>query len=80
MKYVCELCGWVYDEAAGYPIRKVEPGTAFADLLEDFSCPGCGSEKEAFNPISQQQSVSAPRDSQFWQGVKYSDLGGESDR
>ncbi len=80
MKYLCETCGHIYDEDAGYPIRKINPGTAFADLPDDFACPSCGSEKEAFSAASQKQSYSAPRDTQFWQGVKYSDMGGESDR
>lgn len=80
MKYVCELCGLVYDEASGYANRNIAPGTAFASLPDDFSCPGCGSEKEAFCAAGQKQTVSTARDNQFWQGVKYSDQGGESDR
>lgn len=80
MKYICELCGLVYDEEAGYPVRSIAPGTPFEALREDFSCPGCGSEKEAFTPVSKNQTVSAPQDSQFWQGIKYSDRSGTSDR
>ena len=38
-KYVCEACGWVYDEAAGAPDLGIAPGTKFADLPEDFACP-----------------------------------------
>ncbi len=80
MKYVCELCGLVYDEAAGYPIRKIAPGTAFADLPEDFACPGCGSDKGGFYAVTQNQTVAAPKDGQSWQYIKYSDHTGESDR
>ena len=38
MKYVCDLCGWVYDEAVGDPDHGIAPGTKFADLPEDFEC------------------------------------------
>ena len=31
-KYVCEVCGWVYDEEEGAPDMGIEPGTAFEDL------------------------------------------------
>ena len=48
MKYVCELCGYVYDQAAGDPGRKILAGTPFAELPPDYTCPVCGSEKEAF--------------------------------
>ena len=51
MKYVCELCGWVYDEAAGDTRHGIAPGTAFADLPEDYECPGCYMGKEAFNKL-----------------------------
>lgn len=48
MKYVCELCGWEYDEAAGDPENDIEPGTRFDDLPDDFVCPLCGAGKEDF--------------------------------
>lgn len=48
MKYVCELCGNIYDEAVGDPGRKIPAGTSFAELPADYTCPVCGSEKEAF--------------------------------
>ena len=38
MKYVCNACGWVYDEEAGCPEQGIAPGTAFEDLPEDFTC------------------------------------------
>ena len=51
MKYICELCGTIYDEALGDPRHGVPAGTTFADLPEDYECPGCGFKKEAFNKI-----------------------------
>ncbi|MDO4573338.1 MAG: rubredoxin [Clostridia bacterium] len=47
-KYVCELCGYVYDEAAGVPEDGVAPGTAWEDVPEDWVCPLCGAGKDQF--------------------------------
>jgi rubredoxin len=49
-KYVCDLCGWVYDPAIGDPENDIAPGTAFEDLPEDWVCPECGAGKEDFSP------------------------------
>ena len=40
MKYICELCGWVYDEE--------ETGVKFEDLPADFEL--CGAGKDSFSP------------------------------
>ena len=54
MKYVCDVCGWEYDEEEGYPEGGIAPGTKWEDVPEDFECPlysqtalwaGCGSWK-----------------------------------
>ena len=50
MKYVCDVCGYVYDPAAGDPDNRVAPGTAFDALPDDWVCPECGAEKDAFSP------------------------------
>lgn len=50
MKYVCSLCGYVYDPADGDPVGDIEPGTAFDDLPDDWTCPVCGAAKEDFAP------------------------------
>ena len=82
MKYKCELCGWVYDEAAGYPKRGIAPNTTFEQLPSDFSCPLCGAEKEAFFPVDQPASKLAadPQSREFWHAAKYPDAKTESDR
>ena len=46
--YVCAVCGYVYDEAAGNLANGIAPGTAFADLPEGFVCPECGVDKTLF--------------------------------
>lgn len=48
MKYVCELCGWVYDEELGDPENGIAAGTKFDELPDDFECPLCGAGKDSF--------------------------------
>lgn len=47
-KYVCQVCGYVYDEAAGDPDRGIAPSTKFEDLPDDWTCPLCGVGKDQF--------------------------------
>jgi len=49
-KYVCDVCGYVYDPENGDPDNGVPPGTAFEDLPDEWVCPLCGMGKEVFNP------------------------------
>jgi len=49
MKYVCDVCGWEYDEAIGDPDNGIAPGTKFEELPEDFACPLCGVGKDEFS-------------------------------
>ena len=49
MKYVCDVCGWIYDEEDGYPDAGIEPGTKWDDLPDDFVCPLCGVSKDSFS-------------------------------
>jgi len=49
MKYVCNICGWEYDEDAGLPEQGIAPGTKWADVPEDFECPLCGIDKDQFS-------------------------------
>ncbi len=50
MKYVCDVCGWVYDPAQGDPDNGVAPGTPFEQVPDDWVCPECGAEKSEFSP------------------------------
>ncbi|HHU84615.1 MAG TPA: rubredoxin [Clostridiales bacterium] len=49
MKYVCDVCGWEYDESIGDPDNGIAPGTKFEDLPADFECPLCGVGKDMFS-------------------------------
>ncbi|MGV8905387.1 MAG: rubredoxin [Acetobacterium sp.] len=49
-KYVCDICGYVYDPAMGDPDNGVAAGTEFKDIKEDWVCPECGVSKDDFSP------------------------------
>jgi len=49
-RYVCSVCGYIYDPAKGDPDGGIDPGTAFADLPDDWVCPECGASKDEFTP------------------------------
>lgn len=44
-KYICRVCGFIYDEAEGDPDSGLAPGTRFADIPDDWTCPLCGVSK-----------------------------------
>lgn len=48
-KYVCTICGYVYDEAKGIPEAGIAPGTAWEDIPEDWVCPLCAATKAEFS-------------------------------
>lgn len=50
MKYICEICGFIYDPALGIPEDGIAPGTAFKDIPDTWACPDCGASKEDFVP------------------------------
>lgn len=50
-KYICDVCGYVYDPAAGDPDSGIAAGTAFADIPDDWACPECGASKDDFSPV-----------------------------
>ena len=47
-KYVCKVCGYVYDPKKGDPSKGIDPGTKFEDLPDDWVCPVCGASKTDF--------------------------------
>ena len=48
-KYICDVCGYVYDPEVGDPENGIAPGTAFEDIPEDWVCPLCGGGKDDFS-------------------------------
>jgi len=49
--WMCLICGWIYDEAAGDPEHDIAPGTAWADVPMNWTCPECGARKEDFEMV-----------------------------
>ena len=48
-KYICSVCGYIYDEAKGIPEAGIAPGTAWEELPGDWVCPLCGAAKAEFS-------------------------------
>ncbi len=49
MIYICDICGWEYNEELGSEENGISVGTKFEDLPNDFVCPVCGVGKEEFS-------------------------------
>jgi len=49
--WMCLICGWIYDEAAGVPDAGVAAGTRWEDIPPNWTCPECGARKEDFEMV-----------------------------
>lgn len=47
-KYICTVCGFIYDEEQGWPEDGIPPGTKWEEVDDDWYCPDCGVSKEDF--------------------------------
>lgn len=47
-RYICTICGYLYDPEEGDSESGIAGGTAFASLPDDWVCPPCGATKEMF--------------------------------
>ena len=50
-KYQCIVCGWIYDEAEGWPQDGIAAGTKWEDIRDDWTCPDCGVSKADFEMV-----------------------------
>ncbi len=48
-KYICDVCGYIYDPAVGDPDNGIAAGTAFEDIPESWVCPLCSVGKDQFS-------------------------------
>jgi rubredoxin len=47
----CVVCGFIYDEVRGLPGEDIKPGTAWADIPDNWACPDCGVSKADFDMV-----------------------------
>lgn len=52
LQFICNACGYIYNEAEGDPDGGLAPGTRFADIPDDWACPLCGVSKADFSPYT----------------------------
>ncbi len=50
-KYICSVCGYIYEPEHGDPQGNIAPGVPFVDLPQDWVCPRCGAEKDMFEKL-----------------------------
>lgn len=50
-KFMCVVCGFIYDEETGLPEEGIAPGTRWEDIPETWTCPDCGVTKDDFEMI-----------------------------
>ena len=50
--WMCLICGWIYDEAEGDPEHGIAPGTKWADVPMNWTCPECAARKEDFEMVA----------------------------
>ena len=55
MKYICQVCGYVYDEEA--------EGVPFSELPDDWACPMCRAPKSMFAPDESREKEEVPTES-----------------
>ena len=50
-RYMCLLCGYIYDEALGDPAEGIPAGTLWDDIPPNWRCPDCGATKTDFDMV-----------------------------
>ena len=50
-KYLCTVCGYIYDPAVGDPANGVVAGTRWEDVPDTWVCPLCGVAKDMFDLV-----------------------------
>jgi rubredoxin len=50
-KWMCVVCGYIYDETIGVPDEGIPAGTRWEDVPETWTCPDCGTTKDDFEMI-----------------------------
>ncbi|MBK7719714.1 MAG: rubredoxin [Giesbergeria sp.] len=48
---MCLICGWIYEEAKGYPEDGIPAGTSWEEVPASWLCPECGAGKQDFEMV-----------------------------
>lgn len=56
-KYICEVCGYVYDPKLGDPEHGIAPGTPFEEIPEEWLCPACAVNKDQFSAVKEHDTA-----------------------
>lgn len=51
-RWMCVVCGFIYDEAEGFPEEGIAAGTRWEDIPDTWTCPDCGVTKDDFEMIA----------------------------
>ena len=68
-KYVCDVCGWIYDPEVGDPEGGIAPGTAFEDIPDDWVCPTLQVEAGRFCPVETKALLEESREGYPHKGI-----------
>jgi len=50
-KWVCKVCGYIYDPEIGDSTQGISSGTDFKSLPDSWVCPVCGASKNMFREV-----------------------------
>ena len=50
-KFMCVVCGFIYDEEIGLPDEGIAPGTRWEDIPDTWTCPDCEVTRDDFEMI-----------------------------
>ena len=56
LRWICDACGYIYDEAKGDPDDGLPPGTRYQDIPDDWQCPLCGMMKSDLRLLPETQT------------------------
>ena len=50
-RWMCQNCGFIYEQEVGDQIGGIAPGTAWEDIPDTWTCPDCGAAKSEFEMV-----------------------------
>ncbi len=50
-RYMCLICGFIYDEEKGWPDEGIAPGTRWEEVPATWICPECSATKDHFEMV-----------------------------